>query len=172
MYFVPGILIYCTADQSMMNRKNNNCVNCGDFREIVGFGLCLRCYSQKRRDDLKDGIPPFVIGPDESQRRDRQDMAIQRQNLAKILAILEGKPIDDMFLPPDRKRTICSWMIEAINLINGTVSCYDNKENEVVATTEESEPKQKKKRKVTQEPGEPYTFPSNPVAKCGGNRSD
>ena len=156
----------------MMNRKKNNCVNCGDFREIVGFGLCLRCYSQRRRDDLNDGIPPFVIGPDESQRRDRRDMALMRQNLAKILAILEGKPIDDMFLPLDRKRTICTWMIEAINLINRTVSCYDNKEKEVAATTEESEPKQRKKQKMTQKRGDPYIFPSNPVAKTGGAQGD
>ena len=125
-----------------MPRKKARCKQCGDFREIVGFDLCLKCYSQKRRDDLRDGIPPFVLSPDASQRRDRHDMATQRSNLAKILAVLEGRPIDEAFLPIDRKRQISAWLIEAIDSINATVrvsdSCRDNSENEVVETTEEA----------------------------------
>lgn len=62
------------------------------FREIVGFGLCLKCYSQKRRNDPCDGILPFALSPNDSQRRDRLDLAIQRANLSKILTILESKP--------------------------------------------------------------------------------
>ena len=148
-----------------MSRKKANCTNCGDCREIVGFGLCLKCYSQKRRDDLRDGLSPFRFGPDESQRNDRHALAVQRQNLAKMLTILEGAPICDLYLPVERKRKISEWFMEAVDLINRSVSCLDNTENEVVAATEEVEPKPETERK--QKDGQPYIFPSNPAAKSG-----
>jgi len=158
-------------------RKKANCKQCGTFREIVGFDLCLKCYSQKRRDDLGDGIPPFVIAPDESQRRDRHDMAIQRQNLAKILATLEGKPIDGVFLPPDQKRQICAWLIEAINLINATVTvsdgCRDNSENEVAATTEEVKPQLLlEPQSAGQDDDKPFEFKQRPMRISGDSRRD
>jgi hypothetical protein len=157
-----------------MPRKKATCKQCGMFREIVGFDLCLKCYSQKRRDDLGDGIPPLVIGPDESQRRDRHDMAIQRQNLAKILAILEGKPIDGVFLPPDRKRQICTWLIEAINLINATVtitdSCRDNSENEIAETTEAKE--HPKLLLEPESPDQEFKFKQRPMSISGDARRD
>lgn len=113
-----------------MPRRQANCKQCGDCREIVGYDLCLKCYSQKRCDDLRDGIPPFVLSSDASQRRDRHDMATQRSNLAKILAVMEGRPVDEIFLPIDRKRQISAWLIGAIDCINATVrlsdSCRDN----------------------------------------------
>lgn len=72
-------------------RRIDNCMNCGDERELVSHGLCAGCYMKQRREAEKRDEPSWA-SPDRSERRyiaERNKMLI---NLTKIVKIVDETP--------------------------------------------------------------------------------
>jgi hypothetical protein len=64
-------------------RRVRGCINCGEEREIVAFGLCSMCYMRHRRAEESARLVP-----DRSQRKYIAERTKQLQSLIKLISLV------------------------------------------------------------------------------------
>jgi hypothetical protein len=72
-------------------RRIDECMNCGNERELVANSTCAKCYMARRREAEKRDEPSWA-SPDRSQRRyiaERNKMLV---NLTKIVKLVDETP--------------------------------------------------------------------------------
>lgn len=92
-------------------RKTDNCLNCGDPREIVSHGLCAKCMMQQRRAEEKADDPSWMTGPDRSQRREQRDLNKMGVTFFKILVMLAETPISNLVVTDEEFERVKSLIV-------------------------------------------------------------
>jgi hypothetical protein len=95
-------------------RTTAKCLQCGDSREIVSHGLCDRCLMQNRRAEEKASDPPWLAGPDRTQRREQRDLNKMGATFFKMLVMLADAPISNLVVTDEEfeavKFRIVTWI--------------------------------------------------------------